>query len=70
MILEMYDMMDDITHDLLFDDCDMVIYDLIINTLTNRDMELKMRQLDEEIKKVMIGNLFCQYIVMMMMILW
>jgi len=45
----------------------MMIYDLIINTLTNRDMELKMRQLDVEIKKVMIGNLFCQYIVMMMM---
>jgi len=24
MILEMYDMIDDITHDLLFDDCDMI----------------------------------------------
>ena len=56
MILEMYDMIN------------IMIYDLLINTLTNRDTELKMRQLDEEIKKVMIGNLFCQYIVMMMMI--
>ena len=55
---------------IMYDMINMMIYDLIINTLTNRDMELKMRQLDEEIKKVMIGNLFCQYIVMMMMILW
>ena len=54
---------------IMYDMINMMIYDLIINTLTNRDMELKMRQLDEEIKKVMIGNLFCQYIVMMMMMM-
>ena len=53
----------------MYDMINMMIYDLIINTLTNRDMELKMRQLDEEIKKVMIGNLFCQYIVMIMMMI-
>ena len=53
----------------MYDMINMMIYDLIINTLTNRDMELKMRQLDEEIKKVMIGNLFCQYIVMMMIVI-
>jgi len=28
MIFEMYDMIDDITLDVLFDDCDMMIYDV------------------------------------------
>ena len=34
----------------------MMMYDMIFY---NRDTELKMRELDEEIKRVMIGNLLC-----------